>query len=51
MSTAIEKAARPTINSSSWAAPGQWAGPTGWNIFAPNNLPAIGSSAGGAFGT
>jgi filamentous hemagglutinin len=51
MSTAIEKSSRPTINSSSWAAPGQWAGPTGWNMLGPNNLPTIGSSAGGAFGT
>jgi hypothetical protein len=51
MGTAIEKLSRPTINSSSWAGPGQRAGQAGWNILAPNSLPAVGSSVGGAFGT
>jgi hypothetical protein len=51
MGTAIDSASRPTINSSGWAAPGQWAGQAGWNLLGPNNLPTIGSSVGGGFGT
>jgi filamentous hemagglutinin len=42
---------RPTLNSnSSWSSVGQWAGPSGLNVFGPNNLPAIGASVGGSIG-
>ncbi|KXV03461.1 hypothetical protein CR51_17320 [Caballeronia megalochromosomata] len=37
----------PSINSSDWADVGKWVGPSGRNIFTPNNLPAINSSVGG----
>jgi filamentous hemagglutinin len=49
METGINFITRPTINSSGWADIGKWAGPSGWNLLRPNNLPTIGSSIGGGF--
>ncbi|WP_338910941.1 hypothetical protein [Mycetohabitans rhizoxinica] len=51
MEKAIESASRPTINSVDWDSVGKWVGSSGWNLFRPNNVPAIGSSVGGGFGS
>jgi filamentous hemagglutinin len=41
----------PRFNNSGWAGIGQWSGPSGQNLFTPNNLPAITSAIGGAAGS
>ena len=47
LEAAMKSALRPTINSSGWADVGKWSGPSGLNLFTPNNLGAIGASAAG----
>jgi filamentous hemagglutinin len=51
MAAAIASTLRPTMNGSSWADVGRWAGASGLNLFVPNNLPTIGSSFGGGLGS
>jgi len=42
---------RPTINGNlAWSNVGQWAGPSGLNIFGPNNWATAGASIGGSIG-
>jgi len=41
----------PSLSNSGWASAGRWSGPSGANIFTPNNLPAITSGIAGAAGS